>query len=224
MTTIKAIETRYAGCRFRSRLEARWAVFFDQLGWSWEYEPEGYTVSNGYLPDFQIWGADELSHPGNQNGEGLFEVKPPPLVQRAHDWVVEELKPYAGAPFPMNHSDVHGISLRDFETALPELAKPARLALTRAIWLVGEIRDCPPLLHFSPQPKANEGVPGEVARADPEATLGCNFCMCENWANPNERVEMEPYHGQPWIHAHSRRMAAAIETARSARFEHGENG
>lgn len=29
--TIRAIETRYAGCRFRSRLEARWAVFFDHL-------------------------------------------------------------------------------------------------------------------------------------------------------------------------------------------------
>lgn len=31
-STIKAIETSYAGCRFRSRLEARWAVFFDTLG------------------------------------------------------------------------------------------------------------------------------------------------------------------------------------------------
>lgn len=39
---IKAIETRYAGCRFRSRLEARWAVFFDQLGITWEYEPQGF--------------------------------------------------------------------------------------------------------------------------------------------------------------------------------------
>lgn len=27
--TIKPIETRYKGCRFRSRPEARWAVFFD---------------------------------------------------------------------------------------------------------------------------------------------------------------------------------------------------
>lgn len=33
--TIKAIETRYAGCR-RSRLEARWAVVFDTLGFAWE--------------------------------------------------------------------------------------------------------------------------------------------------------------------------------------------
>lgn len=29
---IKPIETHYNGYRFRSRLEARWAVFFDALG------------------------------------------------------------------------------------------------------------------------------------------------------------------------------------------------
>jgi hypothetical protein len=43
--SIKAIETRYAGCRFRSRLEARWAVFFDSLGISWEYEPQGFELT-----------------------------------------------------------------------------------------------------------------------------------------------------------------------------------
>ena len=53
---IKPIETEYAGCRFRSRLEARWAVFFDTLGVRWEYEPEGFTLSDGanYLPDFLL--------------------------------------------------------------------------------------------------------------------------------------------------------------------------
>ncbi len=55
---IKAIETRYAGCRFRSRLEARWAVFFDHLGIEWEYEPEGFETPDGpYLPDFRLEGS-----------------------------------------------------------------------------------------------------------------------------------------------------------------------
>lgn len=55
---IKAIETTYAGCRFRSRLEARWAVFFDHLEIAWEYEPQGYESDAGrYLPDF--WLPDE---------------------------------------------------------------------------------------------------------------------------------------------------------------------
>ena len=53
---IKAIETRYKGYRFRSRLEARWAVFFDALGISWEYEPEGFDLGPAgyYLPDFKL--------------------------------------------------------------------------------------------------------------------------------------------------------------------------
>jgi hypothetical protein len=57
---IRAIETSYMGCRFRSRLEARWAVFFDALGWEWEYEKQGYTIGcyEGHdlpwLPDFEI--------------------------------------------------------------------------------------------------------------------------------------------------------------------------
>jgi hypothetical protein len=54
---IKPIETQYKGYRFRSRLEARWAVFFDALGIEWEYEPQGFVVGNTpYLPDFYIKG------------------------------------------------------------------------------------------------------------------------------------------------------------------------
>lgn len=55
-TPITAIETHYAGCRFRSRLEARWAVFFDHLGIEWQYEPQGVVLPSGkrYLPDFHL--------------------------------------------------------------------------------------------------------------------------------------------------------------------------
>jgi len=54
--TIKAIETRYNGYWFRSRLEARWAVFFDALEIDYEYEPEGFDLGDGvwYLPDFWL--------------------------------------------------------------------------------------------------------------------------------------------------------------------------
>jgi hypothetical protein len=37
--TIAAIPTLYRGRMYRSRLEARWAAFFDRLGWAHEYEP-----------------------------------------------------------------------------------------------------------------------------------------------------------------------------------------
>ena len=55
-TGIKAIETHYNGYRFRSRLEARWAVYFDALGIEYEYEPEGFVLPGGasYLPDFYL--------------------------------------------------------------------------------------------------------------------------------------------------------------------------
>ena len=55
MPEIKAIETRYKEYRFRSRLEARWAVFFDALNMKWEYEPEGFEFDGiKYLPDFYL--------------------------------------------------------------------------------------------------------------------------------------------------------------------------
>ena len=52
---IKAIETEYDGHRFRSRLEARWAVFFNAIGLAYEYEIEGFEMDGTrYLPDFYI--------------------------------------------------------------------------------------------------------------------------------------------------------------------------
>ncbi|MER5420368.1 hypothetical protein [Streptosporangium roseum] len=58
---IKPIETHYAGCRFRSRLEARYAVLFDKLGIRWEYEVQGFLIGEEdnrrpYLPDFWLPG------------------------------------------------------------------------------------------------------------------------------------------------------------------------
>jgi hypothetical protein len=37
----------------RSRLEARWAAFFDLIGWTWVYEPYDY---DGWIPDFFVHG------------------------------------------------------------------------------------------------------------------------------------------------------------------------
>lgn len=53
---MQPVETRYRGYRFRSRLEARWAVFFDALGIKWEYEAEGFNLGDvgWYLPDFWL--------------------------------------------------------------------------------------------------------------------------------------------------------------------------
>ena len=57
------IPTMYRGVQFRSRLEAKWAVFFDLVGWPWLYEP---LYLRGYVPDFVL----QLHQPV------LVEVKP----------------------------------------------------------------------------------------------------------------------------------------------------
>lgn len=76
MSNIKPIETEYKGYRFRSRLEARWAVLFDEAKIPWQYEVEGYELSNGvkYLPDFYL-----------PTFQLYIEIKP--LVQNSEpDW------------------------------------------------------------------------------------------------------------------------------------------
>ena len=56
--------TTYKGIRFRSRLEAKWAAFFDQIAWPWEYEPFDLGA---WSPDFLIKGPQRSL---------LVEVKP----------------------------------------------------------------------------------------------------------------------------------------------------
>lgn len=53
--TPQAIETVYCWRNYRSRIEARWAVFFDCLGVPFEYEPDCFEVDGRrYLPDFWL--------------------------------------------------------------------------------------------------------------------------------------------------------------------------
>lgn len=76
--TIQAIPTHYNGYQFRSRLEARWAVFFGALNIEYQYEPEGFVLPDGtkYLPDF--WLPDvrfRFWKPANGLTGTWFEVK-----------------------------------------------------------------------------------------------------------------------------------------------------
>ena len=70
--TIKAHPTKYNGVQYRSRLEARWAAFFDLIGWQHEYEPIDLP---GWSPDFRVvfrCGHSEC----NGSHSLLVEVKP----------------------------------------------------------------------------------------------------------------------------------------------------
>ncbi|HUV47216.1 MAG TPA: hypothetical protein VMW29_03720 [Candidatus Bathyarchaeia archaeon] len=60
---MRGIKTLYKGTIFRSRLEAKWAAFFDFCKWKWEYEPFDL---DGWIPDFILMGVESI----------LVEVKP----------------------------------------------------------------------------------------------------------------------------------------------------
>ena len=78
---IKSHPTKYAGTVFRSRLEARWAAFFDLAGWAWEYEPIDLV---GWTPDFRV--VFPCRHT-QCNGEHslLVEVKPYYTIEEFKD-------------------------------------------------------------------------------------------------------------------------------------------
>lgn len=76
--TMQVKPTWYAGIQFRSRLEARWAVFFDALGIPWSYEPETFVTENGheYTPDFQLHLDWSTRHSDCRTDAFYAEVKP----------------------------------------------------------------------------------------------------------------------------------------------------
>ncbi|MGK8893723.1 hypothetical protein [Burkholderia gladioli] len=65
------VETLYKGCRFRSRFEARWAVFFDALDIQWEYVPETFELKNGVQITPAFW------LPLHKSGYGFWVDTPP---------------------------------------------------------------------------------------------------------------------------------------------------
>jgi hypothetical protein len=90
---IKPIETVYKGYRFRSRLEARWAVFLDKFGITYQYEMEGFKLENGmgYLPDFWLPKVNLLL--GEYPRDIYFEVKPKTDLEK---WVTEKIVTFSG--------------------------------------------------------------------------------------------------------------------------------
>lgn len=65
---MRVIEPIYDGYRFRSRTEAKWAVFWNHIGLPFAYEKEGYDLGETcYLPDYFIPAFD-----------AFVEIKPDP--------------------------------------------------------------------------------------------------------------------------------------------------
>ena len=77
MKALTPIQTEYKGILFRSRLEARWAVFFDSCGADWEYEPQGYECEDGtrYLPDFLLHNVRFFIDDDSHEYDAFIEIK-----------------------------------------------------------------------------------------------------------------------------------------------------
>lgn len=130
MSQIRPIETEWRGCRFRSRLEARWAVYFEALCIDWEYEPEGFVLDDGkqYLPDFLLHGIEGRGGPdlyvevkGHMTQRDMEKVrgfsrhKPIYIVgnipydgQRGNQWFTLMEKASYEWPYPYNFEFIDG--------------------------------------------------------------------------------------------------------------------
>lgn len=109
---MQAIQTRYKGYHFRSRLEARWAILLDALGWTWRYEPEGYNLPSGpYLPDFLVL---KEGHYKNESHDFYLEIKggSPNELERQK---ARELSQATGAMVVFGVGDPEPLKIYDLE-------------------------------------------------------------------------------------------------------------
>jgi len=206
----KAIQTRYKGYHFRSRLEARWAVFFDCIGVKWLYEPQGFTLKSGenYLPDFYLpeidtWlevkgcssiDIDTFNYDGAIKVIDFLESTGKRIFVLGHIPDSEQLKAeldniyhacgYVSAAYPRHLSNPDNASAYTFH-----------------------VRDCCELI-------VNDWWDENVGITE----AGGEF---SNYYGAKEDIPCERCGAKKWRHS---APFKAFKSARSARFEHGENG
>lgn len=191
--TIQAIETLYAGYRFRSRLEARWAVFFDRLNVPYEYEPQGFAVDDvQYLPDFLI---HDTGCPCDGKKRFYFECKSPELFrlfEPSRTWLKTYLTNLRnGCPSRDNAPLQKALALHFPEPDCE--AKVRKLAIL-------------------------SGVPAAIAFGDP-VSVGENFYRGLIFETDGRCLPLWPIW---WSDVRINEADAAAQHARKARFEHGE--
>lgn len=206
---MKPIETKYAGCRFRSRLEARWAVFFDHLKLEWVYEPEGFVLPDGsrYLPDFYLPGL-----------KAYVEIKPKTSSFDYESWEPEkDSKAY---------KFLEGLLKLNESEDVP----------TRYFYIVGQPGKVPSIYS---QPSATPWEETDSAEYESYKIFSHDvdyyFCSCGKCGVVG--IEFEGRAGRlqhlpdcpltpcdRYHHANSKKILTAAKAARSARFEFGESG
>lgn len=206
------IPTSYRGYRFRSRLEARWAVFFDRMGIEYLYEPEGTVINSRrlnwgtgvdsywylpdfYLPSFGLW-AEVKGQFDDQEllkflNAAAYLSSPGGGCREGHDMIV-----LGNIPDP-------------YETGGPRL--PGRLHMHK-----GDLIETP----WRGEPNAM--CPQSINRQWNEL---CDDSGRPNWSRyPFKSVNslLRGWPMQSWIVGGRPKYAKALLEARRARFEHGE--
>ncbi|WP_435279281.1 hypothetical protein [Streptomyces sp. 1222.5] len=218
---IKAIETRYAGCRFRSRLEARWAVLFNALDIPWEYEPQGFE--NRSWCDCDTPEAELFD--GRRNCSGRHERYLPDFwLPESKTWV--EVK--GDEESLLKKASLYAEAI-DFHGFLPHVTDSG-YGSDRGLLILGPIpRDYEARLdrpvHSILQHR--KGVirnwasftPGVGALVLAESR---DYSSAPDLPDPGEH----PFTGTSWLNASTpdHRLHDAYTAARCARFEHGESG
>lgn len=240
------IETRYKGYRFRSRTEARWAVFFDAVGYEWTYEEQGYVLGDGstYLPDFVVRDGDCNVWVAEVKGQSarlsLAEIKKILLF----DWAIDRPVYILDGPpdFRMYSSarDFIDFLAGGFDWGWHQLTERAQLSYERsfhkteadALRSVREKRDT----SHPTGKRLLEGLKmlglGDASWLTESDAANINHMLVES---PYARsgYAMHSYKQRPWWDEHSNfwcndSMLFTVETvdaigyAKSARFEHGE--
>jgi hypothetical protein len=205
---VKAIETAWKGYRFRSRLEARWAVAFETLGIEWLYESQGFEVrpyGDGpvlrYLPDFYL--------------------------PQSKTWV--EVK---GDPMGLAREYDRQIDMHDFGGILPEFRDS--YGSTKGLLLLGNIPDPSAEMVAHPMIVHHEGLHRQwVMFSAPGPAWGSPITVIED--GPLESLfgisRSGAHEADAWVVEHREvrgsgryypYLRQAYTAARSARFEHGE--
>ena len=195
---LRPIQTYYKGYKFRSRLEARWAVFFDACGVKWEYEPEGFDLGNGlfYLPDFLLHGVH-----GRVEGDLWVEVKGKMSEESA-----QKILAFSGVEDEEENENVN------------------RYVVKRPILVLGPIPDGETMVQINHNIQEASYAGRDWYGADPFNffTIDGDYFSAHPGINKNGGFELFGDDGSYLCDQDDARTARAYRAARCARFEHGE--
>lgn len=196
---IKPIETVYNGYRFRSRLEARWAVFFDVLGVKYEYEPEGFELPSGahYLPDFRVKCYGTRGNITDHPFDLYIEVKGKMTQEDA-----DKIREFAGALVPIVRDGWTYYEIEHPVLIVGDIPNPEAYTSSS-----DDFNNYDTMDDISIYPWNYETIDGDYFAAYPAVQDGCFYLDGDdsNYITMNPSV-----------------IRDALRTARQARFEHGE--